>query len=442
MGAVRLCGIYTTALAKLLSENGIEASSSDAGLETGFADTLVYDKEDENGVTVNGALSDKIVEVMKKSLPDAIYHKTETGAIYCGLVKEIDRDGNKVVINIGCKKLGELPIQSYWGLFKEGEKVLVQVKGETRENILLSTQLRLFGDNLILIKKGFTKVSKHIKDPKERGRLLELSEDFKVDGWGILWKALAEDKEDKELEKDIKRLLKEEEEIRKSFGVSKGIKRLRDGLCIHFIDFGKESKEFLDKMRSKVKPTMAGHHTLKSMGYPFAAELGDSLSGKKNVVKDVVLENISPGQHYRVVQNKITDRAICMRGRVLDTNSKVEIRRNVRAVGTYKGLGIPKERGDYSVVSVKDGEMFVKETYFDADGKRKGALFSICTPVELSPTFARSIGLELCVVEQAGKRELLNLELMEEAVKCGSLSKGLKDKAMKIAKEIIGDKVG
>jgi hypothetical protein len=441
MGAVKLCGVYTTALAELLSKNGIKVST-DNSIEAGSTDTLIYDKEDRNGVTVHGNLSEKIIDVLKKKLPDVIHHKVETGTIHCGLVKEIDRKRNSVTIDIGHKKMGELPIQSYWGLFKEGEKVMVQIKGETRGEMLLSTQLRLFGDNLILIKKGFTKVSKHIRSSEEKKRLLDLSDQFKIEGWGILWKALAENKSDEDLKKEIEVLLKKEESIRKKFDSSKGGEKLEDGLCIHFLDFGKGSKEILDELRSKVRPTIKGHHILKSMGFAFAAELGDSLAGKKSDIEKVVAGMFKPNQYYRILLNKLNGRTICIKGKISDVGDSIVVKRGIKPVGDYLILGIKKEKGDYSITSVKSGEMFVKETYFNSDGKEKGTVFSVSLPFELSPAFARSVGLGLQVVEKEGKKEIVNQGMLEDAVEQGRVSKDLKDKAVKIANEIVGGKIG
>jgi hypothetical protein len=441
MVAVKLCGIYTTALAELLSKNGIEAST-DESMETGSANTLIYDKEDRNGVTVHGTVADKIIKVLKKKLPDIVHHKVETGTIHCGLVKEINRERNLVMVDVGHKKIGELPIQSYWGLFKEEEKVMVQIKGETRDEILLSTQLRLFGDNLILIRKGFTKVSKHIRNHEERKRLLNLSDQFKIEGWGILWKALAENKSNEDLKKEIGALLKKEESIRKKFESSKGPEKLEDGLCIHFLDFGKGSKEFLDDIRSKVKPTIKGHHVMKSMGFAFAAELGDSLARKKSDVEKVVMGMLKPNQYYKILLNKLNGRTICIKGKISEVGNSIIIERGIKPIGEYLILGIKKEKGDYSITSIKSEDMFIKETYFNSNGKEKGTVFSISLPFEVSPAFARSMGLGLHVIEKEGKREVANQEVIDEAVEQGRVSKDLKDKAVKIANEIVGGKIG
>ena len=201
------------------------------------ADILVYDKEDINGITVNGDGSEKVVDVLQKHFFDVSIKKIETGDIYCGKIKRIETKLKNIFVDLG-KEEGILSLQNYWGFLREGEKVLVQVKGVVRGVKLLSTQLRLFGNNLILIKDGFTKVSKHVASQQELNRLTGISRNIKIDGWGILWKAQAEGKSDAELTKEINGLIKEEKELKEKFNNLDEPQVLKKGSCTYFVDFG------------------------------------------------------------------------------------------------------------------------------------------------------------------------------------------------------------
>lgn len=176
---VKVRGIYSTALTKFLTTNGFEiANPSDAINErfdmsstTDTADVLVYDKADMNGVTINGVGAERLVGALQSYFFDTVVKKMEMGAIHRGKIKRIETKYNNIYVDLGNDEEGILNLYDYWGFLREGEKVLVQVKGAIRGVKLLSTKLRLFGDHIILIKDGFAKVSRHISDPAERQRL-------------------------------------------------------------------------------------------------------------------------------------------------------------------------------------------------------------------------------------------------------------------------------
>lgn len=445
---VKIRGIYATALTKLLTDKKFNIVEPSDKINERFeldeidqsAHTLIYDKDDLNGVTIHGSKAEDIVKLFRKELPDTVFWKMETGSIYCGKIESVDRENKMIFINIGKKKQGSLSLQNYWGMLKEGEKVLVQVKGESKDNFLLSTKLRLFGNNLILIKGGFTKVSKHIKNKTERDRLLSLSDDAKSKGWGVLWKVLAEKKSDDELKKEIENLIKEEENIKKSFEKSNDVALLKQGLCIYFIDFGKKSKEKLDEIRRKASSTVTGHHCLKSGGFSLLADVADNLVEKiddkklyKTIEKEII-STIKPGQFFCITQKKIGGRDIQARGIVLDVkNDLIKIKRHMKHTGKYDGLDIDIEPDDYCVSKVKYDTMFVQHEYYDSDEKLKGKYFSVCTPIEIFPESARCTDLEIDVVEKDGKMEIIDKEKLDSTE---GIDANLKKEAMKIASDI------
>ncbi len=184
---VKICGIYSTALTELLRANKFNITGASEVIEERFnlseemsdtdADNLIYDKEDFNGVTIHGDDAGKVVDVMKEKFKDSLFRSVENGSIYCGIITQVDQKSKNIFIDIGKKKTGLLSLKNFWGYLKEGEKVLVQVKGEDEDNYLLSTQLRLFGKSLILIKEGFMKVSKHIRDRDKVNMLSDLAKE-------------------------------------------------------------------------------------------------------------------------------------------------------------------------------------------------------------------------------------------------------------------------
>jgi len=314
---VKVRGIYSTAITKILHDNGIEVvNPSDLVRERmkienkGKVDTLIYDKEDLDGIIIHGRESEKVLEVLKKELGILFVKKLETGDIYRGIIKRVDMKDREIIVDLGGKE-GLLSLRDYWGYLKEGQPVLVQVKGRNKDFFLLSSHLRLFGENMVLIKDGFTKPSKHIKDREEIERLLELSKEAKLKGWGVLWKALAEGKSDEELLEEMRELMEEEKRIKEEFEKGREPELLKKGFCIYFVDFPLEVKEKLDEVRAEVSPTIKGHHLLKSGGYMMLADFADKLVGEIGAeklvegIKQVFDQNVKEGNFFKIIRKKV-----------------------------------------------------------------------------------------------------------------------------------------
>ncbi len=454
---VKIRGIYATALTKLLRDKNFEiADPSDPILdrfnldEVGkSADILIYDKEDLNGVTINGCGCEEVVKILKESFDDVFVRKIEIGTIYRGKIRRFDQRSKNIIVDLGNGKQGLLSLQNYWGYLREGEKILVQTKGVSREFYLLSTQLRIFGDNLVLIKNGFTKVSKHLKDEKEIERLMNLSKEAKLRGYGVLWKALAQGKSDEELRKEMERLFAKEEEIRRKFEESDSPGQIERGLVMYFIDFGPEAKRKLDEIRAQVLPTIPGHHKLKSFEYMELVDMADSLIGK--VDQKVLEESISKtleknfpkvGSNYFVVHKKLNGRNITIKGQVEEfSKDLIKLKRTIRYRGSYDGLNLRTEAGDFAITKFREGGWFILHEYYNAEGKLKGRYFSINTPIEVSPRFSRYIDLEIDVVENSEGRRIVDREKLDLKFQNGFLNKKIYEKAIELAEKIAGGEI-
>ncbi|MCD6575768.1 MAG: ribonuclease E/G [Nanoarchaeota archaeon] len=447
---VKLRGIYSTALTKLLTEKGIEVVQPSKVINDRFnindnepATTIIYDKEDLNGITISGTNAEEITKIIFENLSDSALRKTEIGEIYCGRIKNIDNKLGNIIIDLGNEE-GILPLQSYWGILKEGEKILVQVKGKFRGKKILSDKLRIFGENAVLIQDGFTKISKYIKSNEEKEKLQAISEELKKDGWGILWKAFADGKEEEILRNEIKELINQEKQIKEQFKQMNEPGLIKEGVKVFLIDFGAISKKELDDIRKKVITTIPGHHFLKSGGLSIVVDFAESL---ENIDYDIIAKKLNmalmkngpnPGMFYEVIQKKIGKRDIVFKGIVESVNDEeIVIKRRLHAGGRYDGIGGQIKPGDYAITKFKPNGWIVEHTYFDKNGIQKGKYFNINTPVETYPNFARYIDLEVDVVEVGGKREIVDLEKLERVLKEGLIKKELADEAIKIANKIV-----
>ncbi len=450
---VKIRGIYTTALTKLLIEKGVEVVQPSKLTNDRFSDlkddksatTIIYDKDDSNGVTISGTNAEDVAKLIFNHFSDSAIRKTEIGEIYCGKIERIDKKQSNILIDLGGEE-GILPLQNYWGMLKEGEKILVQVKGKFRGKKILSDKLRIFGKNAILIKDGFTKISKYINSGEEVNKLQKISDELQKEGWGILWKAFANGKEEEELRNEIKRLIDKDKEIREKFDSITSPQKIEDGVKVFVIDFGAISKKELDDLRKNVVTTIPGHHFLKSGGYSLAVDFAESLENiDYNVISkkmDSALSKNGPnvGMFYEIFHKKIGKRDIIFRGIIESVDKETQtvvIKRRLRPGGRYDGIGGTIQPGDYAITKFKPNSWVVEHTYFGKTGMQKGKYFNINTPVETYPNFARYIDLEVDVVEVGGEKKVIDMEKLERVSSENLIKKELADKAVKIANKII-----
>ncbi len=446
---VKIRGIYSTALTTLFKSNEIEVvqpseiMSKRLDMEDNekSATTLIYDIDDLNGIVVSGDNSEKIVDILKENFFDIVIKKIETGSIYCGVIKSTKSD--KVIVDIG-EGEGILNLHDYWGFLKEGEKIIVQVKAIINNKKILSTNLRIFGENAILIKNGFTKISKHIKEDEEIQRIKEISENFKEEGWGVLWKALAKGKDTEILKNEIKSLYEKEKEIKKKFDALEKPQLIEGGLDVFYVNFGPHTKKDLDIIRKKVLNTIIGHHFLKSGGQSILVDFAELLENiDDNIISEKinkVLEKNGPkkGMFYEIKHKKISGREINFKG-IVDSvdGEKITLKRRLKSGGRFDGIGGKIEKGDYAKTTFEPNSWVLKHIYFDKNDYQKGIYYNINTPIEVFPKFARYIDLEIDVVEKEGNKKIVDkkkLNLMKEK---GYIKNELAEKAEEIANNIL-----
>lgn len=447
---VRVRGIYSTAISKFLADLGIgvadmsEKAEERLNLKSGEdSDTVIYDAEDLNGLIVQGENAEKITELFKSKFFDIIVRKKEMGAIYLGEVSEIQ--DSDTIINLSDSEKGIL----FRSCYRPGTRLLVQVKGKSKSGYILSTKLRLFGENLVLIQDGFTKVSKHVFDLKEREKLLDLSREVDLRGYGVLWKSLAQGRTEEELKAEINNLLKKELELRKQCDKEQKPSLLEKGITVYSIDFGLETKQELDKLRNTIYPTVKNHHLLKSAGYQNLVDFTEKL-----LVNNVdVLQHFSSfvadlgpkeNSFYTIVHKKPSGKEVLLKGRVEKVlENGIVVRRRISSEGLYDSLySISKEKGDYILTTIINGEWFVTHEYYGADGKLKARYFNINTGNEVMPRFSRYLDLEIDVVHEEGKdKVIVDWDKLKQVRDTKMVSEELYNRAVNIAKKLSGETI-
>jgi hypothetical protein len=207
------------------------------------------------------------------------------------------------------------------------------------------------------------------------------------------------------------------------------------------------AKEKLDRIRSEVLPTLRNHHRLKIINpnllesaeaefarYP---EHKDEL--EKRLLREMILDPlIEKGlvklEHIRPSGKPMRPREGTLHS--LDENRMV-FKRNF-SKGRYDGLDLPIGDGDYCLTEIREGEWFVKHSYFSKDHHRIGEYFNINTPTELYPFGARYVDLEVDVIRRAGEKAFaIDREKLLMLARKGCIGKGLQERAVQVAEHIL-----
>ncbi|EFD92595.1 MAG: hypothetical protein BJBARM5_0687 [Candidatus Parvarchaeum acidophilus ARMAN-5] len=189
---VKVRGIYSTAISKFLLDNKINVTQAAEALkdvlkieDESDPDVVIEDTETKEGVYIYGNKAEEVVELLKKNFNKSIFYREEIGKIYCGIIKNTDQQSKSIVISLPDNEEGVLDLKSFWGYVKPGAKILVQSKGTYDGKIMLSTQLRIFGENIIIIKNGFTKMSRGIHSNEGKTKLYDIAKGLNLKGGTI-----------------------------------------------------------------------------------------------------------------------------------------------------------------------------------------------------------------------------------------------------------------
>ncbi len=394
MYSIRLRGIYATSLAALALEHGWrvvqppEELQSRVRSEDRFApfDLEVRDRDDHQGVVVLGDTASVAAfrELLFAELPDVICVPAlaELGAIYLGIVHKRRALGYE--IDLG-NFMGFLPKTELTHPLKKGEAIRVQIKEIAHAQPIVTTQLSLAGRFVVLSQEQGVGVSKEITDLQERERLLALGRKFCANGWGVIWRTSAYQKDLRDLKSEIEILQRELPTLEGH--PEEGIPgKLRPGQMTLICEFPGSSKHVLDQWRAHFVPTEPGYHQ---------SQVEQGNQNQPSVGQSVFIEHVKVPSELSVL----------MRGRVIAiTPTSITVRREIKGMGLYDGLNIPKELGDYAVTEFHRGAWHYETRYYSRDGLLKGIYVNINTPIEIYADRVRYVDLEIDIVRSPSER--------------------------------------
>ncbi len=460
--SVRIRGIYSTALTKLLLDKGFKISQPSQKIaerlkiEKTYSefDVDIYDRKDGRGVILVGTKVDDVKDVFEEEFIDVFFRKMpyQLYGIYKGIV--VKRDEQYLYVDIG-SAIGTVLIEEMPDA-AEGDEVLVQVK---KHNLLphLSTLLTIPGDYAVLIPKPIgaqrhVKISRKIKDPEERERLRILGLSVDLGEWGILWRTAAAYKDWDTLRDELVNLSKIADKLKDADKYSAPT-RITEGRDIYEVEFGGGTRKKLDNIRNEVLPTIEGHHQFKAYDpeFSFAVEIAEGILSKmpsqrlkvREGFMEALIDNKGPKIGWLFTLEHIKPDGQKVRigpGEILEVSInplRIKIKRSLKPGKVYDGLELPIEYGDYAITEIEEGKWWYKHSYYDKDGNLKGEYYNINTPIEIYPDRARYIDLEVDIVKWPdGKKEIIDKDDLRRHYEEGIISEKLYKATLRITQEV------
>ncbi|MBC7095364.1 ribonuclease E/G [Thermococcus sp.] len=460
--SVRIRGIYSTALTKVLLEEGFKISQPSQRIVERFNIEKVYDefdvdiqdKRDSHGIVLVGTRVEEVKRVFEEKFLDVFFRKIpyQLYGVYKGMV--VKRDDRYVYVDIG-SAIGTLLIEEFPDAV-EGDEVLVQVK---KNNLLphLSVLVTIPGDYAVLIPKPIgtqkhVKISRKIRDQNERERLRILGLSVDLGDWGVLWRTAAAYKDWNLLKDELIKLSKIAQKI-KDIDKYSAPAQIVEGRDVYEVEFGGATKSKLDDIRNSMVPTIEGHHKFKAYDpeLGFAVEIAEGILSKmpsqRKKVSDGFLEALinhkgpKTGWIFRFEHVKPDGQVIRIGpAEILEVSLnpiKLKVKRNLKPGKFYDGLEIPIENGDYAITEIEEGKWWFKHSYYDKEGNLKGEYYNICTPVEVYPDKARYIDLEVDIVKWPdGNKEIIDKEELKVHYEDELISEKLYKAILRLTKEL------
>jgi hypothetical protein len=215
------------------------------------------------------------------------------------------------------------------------------------------------------------------------------------------------------------------------------------------VEFPYASKEHLDVVRAGILPTVRGHHRLRLVDPRrlerregnLSQSSGDCDRVGAELYRELVFQPLARESLARIEHVRVDGKVISLGEGTLAAadaaDRRIVIRRFFRG-GRYDGLDLPIEEGDYALTECREGDMFVRHTYYSRKGVSKGVYVNINTPVELYPWGVRYVDLEIDVVRREGGEPFaVDRDKLQKITLQGHISPALEERASEVAERMI-----
>ncbi|NPA85241.1 MAG: DUF402 domain-containing protein [Crenarchaeota archaeon] len=410
---VRVRGIYATALAVSLLENGFELSDLSAKLrsrlryegspEPPHVTVKQSDREADEIVIIGfPEEADAVIAALRETFPYSVHH----------IARPNLHSAYKVVVDESCKTVVEgvearvVAKECYEG--KELVAEVVKSRVFPRDEVVLEEGFRVIGfyAELIVGRGPGVTFSKHITNPSVKSLLISLASDITLKGFKVHWRSSARSAPVEALRSELERLLDEAMKISVMAREAPPGTQLYPGERLDVVDVVFEDKRIMDAIRGEVVPTMPYHHSLKSGGEKMssATELGDKISAFSTIPPESVYEYLyevaRDSKSLAILHKKISgERIVLGRATVRDVlQGYIVVSRKVKEYGKYDGIGEVKEPGDVILSFIRPFEKHLIHAYFDPYGLLKGIYVNVNTGIEIGEGNVRYLDLEVDVI--------------------------------------------
>lgn len=495
-------GIYTTALTKLFLDSEFQIVFPSEEIQNRFnishhnnkysKDISIYDRDDKQGVsiTIKKDIYNELAKDNMKNFPLSFMEEPDLiklnsnfnqNDIYKGEVIKSNKKKDYSLIKLKSEEKANMIKEEniydfatnlgYLDSFIEvGKKGIFQVRREDYGSHAaeLVKYYTLPGDLLVLLPKDNSVfISKKIRDPSERNRLMDLGNNL-LEGkdFGIIARTAAKFRSEIEIREDLEHLETTYKKIQKLISkMPDKIGKIYSRTKSINILFPYQLKQKLNEIRKKVVSTINKHHTIKSssnkkhkMGkyyvdekevLDYTEDMLDSLTNiKKERVEKFYLEKyykrIQKGKWMNIIHHKLSGEKIHLRGGkikslIKDLNNPLQVilRREFKQKGTYNGLNMPIESGDYALSTFNENNWFYISQYYSSQGDLKGKYININTPIEISNRKIQYIDLEVDLIEYGdGERKIIDIENFERIFDLNIISKKLFEKIKNLIKNL------
>ncbi len=457
----RIRGVYSTAITKLLLDNGFEIVQPSPAIRERFEldenvktpDIDICDRRNRQGIHVVGEAGplNSLATVFQRRLIDVIFRKQSfpINGIYNGIIKKDDGAESFVYVDIG-SAVGKLSRKDVGKNISSKIVVQVQRKRTMTETPWLSAKISIPGEYVILIPEEKIKVSLKIRDMQKRMSLIDFGKRIAPSGWGIIWRTTAANQSMETLEDEIRHLVKIWKDILKESDEEASPMLLWGNQYYMNLEFPALSKASFDEIRAQAIPTVEGHHYYKACGKSVstALEMAERML-EGNVSSEeltslfqqtIEIEYPEEGSAVSIEHVKPSGKVYYLGKARIEKIDKAELvySRVFKNEGFYDSLGIPKALGDRAVTEAKIGGWYYTTRYFSKDGAYKGAHVNLHTPLELYPKWIRYVDLEVdvCALPD-GVVKVVDKDELERVVANGFISSKLASLAKEKLPEIL-----
>ncbi|MET1101427.1 MAG: DUF402 domain-containing protein [Pyrodictiaceae archaeon] len=449
---VRIRGVYSTALTKLLLENGFQIVQASRIIAERLgipqlalpADVTIKTDRDSDEITIIGYSMhvDRVRSVLQESIRYSAYLRSKL-PLHATVVAKIVGRTNRGECRA---RVGDVEaILEGVTECKSGETITAFVRRtglREGELVRLVPGVEIIGDYAIVSKPAMTNahgkvtISEHIRSAQKRAELLSLSAEYTAKGYSIHWRSSASIADANTLSQHLRELVERLKDIEeKGHDTSEVV--LTTGEDIVVVIPSSIDKKVLDDIRAKVVPTAPFHHMLKSSGLEeltAIADFADKIIEKAPHMKPIIAKAITSYIAWRLRErSRLPIYHVTLGGKIIrlgeaevqaveqeEENLTLLLKRVVKTPGVYNGLNINKEPGDYIITTVSTNKWYLIHQYYSSEGELKGTYININTPPEITTGYIKYIDLEIDIIKKPDERpKLIDMDKLINAIKTG-----------------------